>query len=142
MNDAIDIAKYIVSKCDIEGYPITNLHLQKILYFIQKAYLREGSMAFPNLIEAWQFGPVVPDVYYYFSGFGVMSLFVLPAEVKNTLPAEDRNKIDPIVEQNRVRDVWDLVNETHKPGGAWDQIYQNGKGNHCVIPMELIKKAG
>ena len=70
------------------------------------------------------------------------SYIVLPAEVKNTLPAEDRNKIDPIVEQNRVRDVWDLVNETHKPGGAWDQIYQNGKGNHCVIPMELIKKAG
>lgn len=36
MYDALDIAKYIVDKCTVEKCPITNLQLQKILYFLQK----------------------------------------------------------------------------------------------------------
>ena len=35
-----------------------------------------------------------------------------------------------------------MVAETHKPNGAWAQIYKNGAGNHQVIPLELIKAVG
>ena len=41
--DALDIAKYIVDKCTTEKCPITNLQLQKIMYFLQKKYLVEYS---------------------------------------------------------------------------------------------------
>ena len=59
---ALDLSKYIVSKCVREHCPISNLQLQKILYYIQKDFLLRDSIAFADEIEAWQFGPVVPNV--------------------------------------------------------------------------------
>jgi uncharacterized phage-associated protein len=43
---------------------ITNLKLQKMLYFAQAYYLSKiGKPLFSDDIEAWAYGPVVPDVY-------------------------------------------------------------------------------
>lgn len=39
-----------------EQHPISNLQLQKILYYVQKAFLQSGGIAFDDDIEAWQFG--------------------------------------------------------------------------------------
>ena len=62
MYKAVDLSKYIVIKCAVDDYPITNLHLQKILYYIQKDFLQKDKLAFFEDVEAWQFGPVVPVV--------------------------------------------------------------------------------
>ena len=37
--NAIDLARYIISKCSKEQCPISNLQLQKILYYIQVEWL-------------------------------------------------------------------------------------------------------
>lgn len=140
MYNALDLAKYIVSKCIKEGHPISNLQLQKILYYIQKGFLEKGDPAFLDEIEAWQFGPVVPNVYYYFCGFGAMPISS-PCE-EYTIEESDSDLIDGIVEGKRDLDPWTLVSETHKKNGAWDQIYQGGRGNKRVIPIELIKAVG
>lgn len=36
MYSAMEITKYIINKCTKEKHPISNLQLQKILYYIQK----------------------------------------------------------------------------------------------------------
>ena len=56
MYTAIDLSKYIVSKCIRERQPVSNLQLQKILYYIQKDYLSRGDIAFSDDIEAWPCG--------------------------------------------------------------------------------------
>ncbi|MBQ6623932.1 MAG: DUF4065 domain-containing protein, partial [Mogibacterium sp.] len=62
---AKDIAEHVVTKCVREQEPITNLHLQKILYFIQRDYVKKiGEPLFADEFEAWKFGPVVPCIYY------------------------------------------------------------------------------
>ena len=71
---AIDLSKYIVTKCIVDGCAISNLQLQKILYYVQKDFLQRDLVAFSDDIEAWQFGPVVPVVYYKFCGFGAMPI--------------------------------------------------------------------
>lgn len=142
MYQAVDLSKYIVTKCATDNYPISNLQLQKILYFIQKAYLNQETRAFSDEIEAWQFGPVVPNVYYYFSGYGAMPIGDEYDCSGLALTIADYRIIDPIVEEKRLLAPWDLVNETHKQGGAWDKIYRNGLGNHQVIPINLIKEFG
>ena len=140
MYTAIELAKYIVSKCVADNCPISNLQLQKILYYIQKDYLTRDMLAFSDDIEAWQFGPAVPDVYYHYCGFGAMP--ISDAKESFDVKPEDARYIDAIVEAKRKLRPWALVAETHKPGGAWDQVYQNGKGNHCLIPTSLIKEVG
>jgi uncharacterized phage-associated protein len=139
MYSAIHLSKYIVSKCVSDGHPISNLQLQKMLYYIQKDYLSRDDQAFSDDIEAWQFGPVVPEAYYRFCGFGAMPITIA---YDVTINPEDAEKIDPVVEEKRRLNPWDMVTETHKPNGAWDQIYKNGLGNRHVIPIELIKAVG
>lgn len=140
MYKAIDLSKYIVTKCVRDGRPISNLQLQKILYYVQKAYLANGAQAFSDEIEAWQFGPVVPTSYYHFAGFGAMPISLDYGNVN--IASTDQALIDPIVEAKRELSPWSLVEDTHKPNGAWSQVYKNGLGNRNVIPVELIKAVG
>lgn len=72
---AIDIAKNIINiynarvdelvrNYDIFPEYITNLKLQKLLYFVQAMCLMIfGKKAFPEKILAWSYGPVVNEVY-------------------------------------------------------------------------------
>ena len=71
MYSAIDVAKYIIWFCKENGYSISNLKLQKLLYFVQAQFLiSTGAPAFKEEIEAWDFGPVVSKVYQYFKMWG------------------------------------------------------------------------
>lgn len=72
---AIDIAKNIINiynarvdelvrNYDIFPEYITNLKLQKLLYFVQAMSLMIfGKRAFPEKILAWSYGPVINEVY-------------------------------------------------------------------------------
>ena len=140
MYSAVELSKYIVTKCINDGQPISNLQLQKILYYIQKEYLSRGKRAFADEIEAWQFGPVVPESYYRFAGFGAMPIS-LPYEFDD-ITANDKAIVDMVVEEKRKLNPWDLVEDTHRADGAWSQIYKDGAGNRKVIPIALIKAVG
>ena len=140
MYNAIDLSKYIVSKCVTDGHPISNLQLQKILYYIQKDFLQRDEVAFSDNIEAWQFGPVVPNVYYHYCGFGSMAISIIKDAF--SIVSSDSIFINKIVEEKRNLNPWDMVAETHKEDGAWAKVYRNGLGNHCIIPIELIKAVG
>lgn len=136
---ALEIAKYIIDKCTKDNCPISNLQLQKILYYIQREFLQQGTIAFPENIEAWQFGPVIPEVYKQYCGFGA-----LPIRMKYVIVirSNDENIINPIIEKKRMLNPWDMVSDTHSSGKAWDLIYRDGAGDHQVIPQELIKSKG
>lgn len=141
MYKAIEIARYIIDKCEKDSKPISNLQLQKILFFIQKEYLQnQGIPAFSDDIEAWKFGPVVSDVYYQFSGYGAspITLTYNDPGIEDT----DQQIVNPIIESRRGLYPWDLVNETHKTGGAWYTVFKNGEGNKQIIPKQLIKELG
>lgn len=136
---AVELSKYIVTKCANDKCPITNLQLQKILYYIQKDYLSRGELAFEDQFEAWQFGPVIRAVYYYFCGNGAMPII---SRYDTKIDKSDRCYIDPIVEKKRTLNPWDLVEDTHKPSGAWYKVFNNGQGNKQIIRNNLIKTFG
>lgn len=136
---ALDVAKYIVTKCYMDHCPVTNLQIQKILYYIQKDFLKKGTSAFDDEIEAWQFGPVVPEVYYFFCGNGSMRIL---STYSYNLDVGFTQQIDKIILQKRRLDPWELVADTHEPGKAWSRIYRNGLGDHSIIPKHLIRMCG
>lgn len=142
MTTAIKLARYIINKCAEDEHPITNLQLQKILYYVQREYLRKhNEPAFVDDIEAWKFGPVVPEVYYTFCYYGGMSIdkrFEDANAVKEDI--DDLDLVDEIVVNKRELEPWGMVSDTHKPGSAWDKTYQKGKGNHQVISIDLIRR--
>lgn len=136
---ALNMAKYIIDKCTRDRCPISNLQLQKILYYIQREFLQQDTMAFSENIEAWQFGPVVPEVYKQYCGFGALPIRM---RYEVAIQPDDEYIINPIIEKKRVLNPWDMVSDTHSPGKAWDLIYKGGLGDHQIIPQELIKSKG
>ena len=75
MHSASLIAKYIIERCDHYNQTISNLKLQKILYFVQAEFLvEENRRCFFEEIEAWDYGPVVPNVYRKYKMYGAANI--------------------------------------------------------------------
>ncbi len=67
----LDVARYTVNYSNKKNYGISNLKLQKVLYFIQAYFLiQENVPCFSEKIQAWAFGPVVAEVYEEFECSG------------------------------------------------------------------------
>lgn len=63
---AKSVAKFIVQ----HSSQVSNLKLQKLLYYVQGWHLGlHGTIVFPERIEAWVHGPVVPDVFFHYRHF-------------------------------------------------------------------------
>jgi uncharacterized phage-associated protein len=83
MADAYEVARYLVRLAAHDEEPdfLTNLRLQKLLYYAQAWSLAmRGKPLFDDRIEAWPSGPVVPSVFDRFLGLGQRSL--LPDDVE------------------------------------------------------------
>ena len=131
----LDVAKYIIDKCYREGKTVTNLHLQKILYFVQGEYYKKTKkFLIDDNFLAWKYGPVLKDVYEEYSWYYSSRIY---ESHSIDIPQEVKDIIDPVIEEKRNKTAGALVNETHKPGGAWDQCYDGNK--RTIIPRELIK---
>lgn len=71
-HSAIQIAKYFLTLINQdEGDTISNLALQKLLYYAQKEHLLtfRKPLFLENLIH-WQYGPVVKEVYNEYKKYG------------------------------------------------------------------------
>lgn len=65
------IAEYVIYYCDKHFNGVSNLRLQKLLYFLQVHFLiNVGYALFQEQIVAASFGPIVPIVYKKYAMFG------------------------------------------------------------------------
>lgn len=139
MYDVIDVAKYIILFCKENGYSISNLKLQKLLYFVQAQFLViKGEPAFLEEIEAWDFGPVVPEVYQYFKIWGSSELPALLAKgARSKIYTSDQKIIDEILKECAPYSASFLVDITHNQD-PWQDAYERYYNN--VITRESIKE--
>lgn len=73
------IADLIITFCNEHGDLVTNLKLQKLLYYAQAWYLAFfDEPLFEDRIEAWIRGPVQPEVYARFQHFGYNAINDIP----------------------------------------------------------------
>lgn len=151
--EALELANYIIVKCDKLGNAINNLTLQKILYCIQREFLQKFDIkAFNDPIEAWQFGPAISEVYYTFCGNGVMPIWEPMSSQPVNIVFKDKHKevIDQIILMMYNLEPWDINRIAMPINGAWYITYQAGKNdkniwicNHGrIIPCKLIKERG
>lgn len=135
---ALDVAEYIVNKCSVDGCQISNLQLQKILYYVQKHFLQvERYALFTDDIEAWPLGPVVRKAYYRFYGFGAMPIYYKQLH-KSPIDESYRSAINQITEEKRIINPWEMVDDTHVQGKAWNRVFRGGQGYKELIPIYNI----
>ncbi len=83
-----DVANWFVCNLDREaGDSITHLKLQKLIFYSQAWSLALNRTAiFEEDFQAWAHGPVLPEVYHAYKGFGFNSL--PSCECENNINAE------------------------------------------------------
>ena len=133
---AKNIANFVVNYCAQNGSPVTNLKLQKILYYLWIDYFkRTKQFLFYDDICAGRLGPVVPEVYYDFC-------FYAGSPIKSAgqynIYDNDIIILREIVDKYSMMSTSNLVDMTHQKGGPWDIVYRDGIGNRDVIPFDLI----
>lgn len=139
--DARDIARYIVSICTSSGKPISNLQLQKILYYVQLSFLHNlNYRAFYNTIEAWDYGPVVPDVYNQYKYYGSTKIYQKFQGLEVMFTDNELLVIKSVVSKCISLRPWDLVEMSHEDDSPWDRVYNGGRGYKHEIPVEYLEE--
>jgi len=120
---------------------ITNLKMQKLLYYAQGVYLAYKDIElFENDIYAWNHGPVVKEVYDEYKCYGRQGIDVeISDEEKMEILSEVEKKEDSLevleaVYKNYAKySAWHLVEMTHSES-PWINTQRNE-----VMDRELIK---
>lgn len=100
--NARDVVEYLLRLSDTEANDITNLKLQKLVYYVQGFHLAMyGEPVFNEPIEAWQYGPVVRELYNTYKGQGNA---IIP-------PAEDYDFSGPV--EGRMQELMQEINEVY-----------------------------
>jgi len=113
MATASQVAKYIVDFFQQAGDPVTNLKLQKLLYYVQGWHLGlRGAPAFDDRIEAWVHGPVQPGVYREYNAYRwnpIVTEVQVPA-----LPDELKDLIADVLETYGADSGYELELRSHR----------------------------
>lgn len=140
---AMQITSEIMRQCNLMQIKITNLRLQKILYYIQiQSFKSINSPAFDDEIEAWRHGPVVRDVYNEYMRYIAFPIdFDDPEVIKNRAPIDKKtiSIIHYIICLAKEYSAWELANRT-KQTKPWNDSYIYGK--NIIIKKSDIKKFG
>lgn len=96
-------------------YIVSNLKLQKILYFIQAKFLVEkNTPCFSEKIEAWTFGPVIPEVHQQYKIFGNAHIPCVDVQDDFKISEQDKALIDNMIDKCAKFTSSQLVEITHR----------------------------
>jgi uncharacterized phage-associated protein len=134
--DGRAVANFVLDFCEARGRRITNLCLQKIVYFCHVwSLIQLGKPLVRHQFEAWQFGPVLQYLYREFRRFDDQPIVgratkIDPATgksaiVKYALDDETEELLNRVVDFYSLLSPADLVQMCHAKGGPWDKVWNH-----------------
>ncbi|MEO0411015.1 MAG: type II toxin-antitoxin system antitoxin SocA domain-containing protein [Pseudomonadota bacterium] len=142
MYDAVTIANEILKIAKRSGRSLTPLQLMKLVYIAHGwALAILGIDLFKDRIEAWKFGPVIPDLYYATKKYGRDHIphSKINENEEVAIDKEILGFLDDIFKKYGHLSGFALSSLTHKNGTPWHQVYEED-ALHIEIPDELIRK--
>lgn len=131
MINPIDAAKYFIvkayedskdSEIANEDIEVTNLKVQKLLYYSQSLYLAlYEEPLFQEEIQAWRYGPVCPPAYYFYSKYDA-----------DKLPMPTENPEFPPQVISVLEEVWEYFGKYH--------AYVLSGRTHLEFPWKKARK--
>ena len=147
MYNVLEVSRHIINYGHEKSYNISNLKLQKLLYFVQAIFLlvkENNEPCFEENIEAWDFGPVVPEAYHEYKMYGSLNIpkidnykdfeinengcleYLTKDFYDNVISDEDKVVINLVVDKFAKYPAMKLVEITHRQT-PWIKAYQEGK---------------
>lgn len=153
--DARTLACYVIDKYSIFTHNtkvLTNIKLQKALYFLLAywgGFIRKGKLVdseeiitvndvlFSNEIQAWVYGPVVPDVFYAQKKGTLGDYKIDLTEIFNNTPMLEETLNSLLEDIFNVAD-FKLVSTSHEDKSWLNHFDMESKFHNEVIPQEEI----
>lgn len=136
--DARQIANWFVTRAKRAEKSISIMSLLKLTYIAHGWFLEiRNRPLFTNRIEAWRYGPVIPDVYHAFRPQGVSVATEVPAPNPHEIDAADESFLEEIWKIYGGLEPFHLSELTHVNGGPWDLATKTG-GYYAPIKDDLI----
>lgn len=148
------IANYMLDRGEEDGVPITHLKLQKLVYIAYGWALAALNVElFSERIEAWRYGPVVPDLWHEFKSYRAgpigdgrsfdydwgrdrLIFHKVPLRAKGV-----RRLLRAVWKEYSSYTASRLVVRTHRDGAPWDTtIRKHGLHSRTRIDTDLIRE--
>ena len=136
----LSIADEILRIAKSKGDSLKPLKLMKLTYVSFGWYLaNRDEPLFQEDIEAWKYGPVIPDLYQSTKKFGREPIPTDLISDDGFATNEDtRTFLEAVYEKYGDKSGLYLSNLTHKPGSPWHKVFTPYRFN-IKIPTEFIK---
>lgn len=151
MYDVRDVANFILDLAEERQSEISNLSLQKLLYFTHGWFHSiYDEPLIKNKFEAWQYGPVQRVIYDQFKGFGSKAIkrtrakridpltgnmVLQPYQIKE----DHKAVIRAIFEKYERYSAGQLVEESHTEDGPWEYVWK--QADEVIYPGMKIPDA-
>lgn len=123
------------------NWSLSNLEMQKILYLAHMFYLgRTGEPLVQGQFEAWDYGPVHPDLYHKVKVYGSDPVGNVFHGVPELPEGSERDIIDEAYLGIGKAGAGRLVKATHRPGGAWATNYIPGARRRILSNSIILKE--
>lgn len=150
--DPRSVCNLILDEADYEGRQITNLALQKLLYFAHGHHLVETKRPLvTGFFEAWRYGPVHPIAYSAFRSAGGRPIAFRGAArdpftdaeipLQGCADSDARLRVRRIVRLYGGMTAGRLVDVAHAPGAPWHFIVDKARTETILglrIPDDVI----
>lgn len=139
MYDVRDVANFILDRSDARNIPITNLSLQKLIYFIHGwFYSIYDKPLVKNKFEAWQYGPVQRVLYDQFKVFkdrpivNTRATYIEPETGQSVyrepvITEGHANVIEQVLDKYAGYTAGELVDESHAEDGPWEYVWKQAE---------------
>ena len=139
-HNPVAIANYFLG---LSQHGLSLVQLIKLSYIAHGFKL--GFEGFPlanETVEAWQFGPVFPSIYYKFKPFGI-NIKEPVKDISSDFNNKEKKLMDKVFEVYGNKTAVALIAITHAKDSPWDQAWNTEGGQydrHYPIDNNIIKK--
>jgi uncharacterized phage-associated protein len=135
-----NVADYFIWLANETGSFLSNLKLQKLVYYAQAWHLAlNDTPLFSEDFQAWVHGPVIPDLYQKYKVFGWQPIL---ENANPELPKEVQDFLEEVSEEYFACDAYQLEQMTHAEA-PWNWAradLQHDAPSNAVIKKEWMKE--
>ncbi len=140
-NDIIKDAYYLVNIFKKHKKPVTQIHIQKLMFLFEAYYMnmKEVNSLYECEFKAWNFGPVAIPLYKRFKVYGKNEINLTGEEIEqgNSISEEKKKLMEELFDAFKEFSAMDLVKFTHAEGSPWKEAWDNEE--YSVILKEKMK---
>jgi uncharacterized phage-associated protein len=139
MADARVVSNHLVEIAGAKGGTLSPMQVLKLVYISHGYRLGfNGVPLIPNRIEAWKFGPVIPELYHSIKGYRDQPVAKIVTTGLEDFREGEADFVTSIYNAYINLDGLQLSNLTHQDGTPWQLVYRPDVSN-TVISNDIIQ---